>query len=171
MLDIQLIRDNPKLVKEKSAQKGYDVDIQQLLGFDKERLELLQQAEDLRRQRNEMTARTKGKKPSEEQIKAGRELKDKLADLEHRLASIEKEYEILLKSVPNMPLDDVPVGTSEDDNKVMGTYGEKPEFGFKPKTHMEIGLNKGWIDKERAVKVAGSRFVYLKGDMVRLEMA
>jgi seryl-tRNA synthetase len=171
MLDIQFIRDNPKLVKEKSAQKGYDIDIEQLLGFDKERLELLQQAEDLRRQRNELAAQTKGQKPGEDQIKAGRELKDKLADLEHRLGSVEKEFEILLKSVPNMPLDDVPVGASEDENKVMGTYGDKPEFDFKPKTHMDIGLDKGWIDKERAAKVAGSRFVYLKGDMVRLEMA
>lgn len=171
MLDIQFIRDNPKLVKEKSAQKGYDVDIEQLLGFDKERLELLQQTEDLRRQRNELASQTKGQKPGEDQIKAGRELKDKLADLEHRLGSVEKEFEILLKSVPNMPLDDVPVGASEDENKIMGTYGDKPEFDFKPKTHMEIGLNKGWIDKERAAKVAGSRFVYLKGDLVRLEMA
>jgi len=171
MIDIQLIRENPKLVQEKAKQKGYEVDIQQLLGFDKERLELLQQVEDLRRQRNEMTAKTKGQKPSGEQVKAGRELKDKLADLEHRLGSIEQEFIVLLKEIPNMPLDDVPVGKSETENKVMATVGDKPTFDFKPKTHVEIGLAKGWIDKERAAKVAGSRFVYIKGNLAKLEFA
>lgn len=171
MLDIQFIRENPKLIKEKSAQKGYKVDIDQLLGFDKERRELLLQVEDLRRQRNELTTKSRGQKPSEDQVKSGRELKDKLADLEHKLSSVGKELDILLKKVPNMPLDEVPVGASEDENKVIETVGKKPEFDFKPKTHIEIGINKGWIDKERAAKVAGSRFVYLKGDLVRLEFA
>lgn len=171
MLDIQFIRENPKLVKEKAGQKGYDADIQQLLGFDKERRELMSRVEDLRRQRNELTAKTKGKKPSDKQIKAGRELKDKLADLEHRLGSIEKEFTALLKEVPNMPLQDVPVGKTENENKVMATVGDRPEFGFKPKTHVQIGETKDWIDKERAAKVAGSRFAYIKGDLARLEFA
>lgn len=171
MLDIQFIRDNPELVAEKSKQKGYEVDIQQLLGFDKERRELLRQTEDLRRQRNELTAQTKGQKPSEEQVKAGRELKDKLADLEHKLASIEKEYEELLKTVPNMPLDSVPVGASEEENKVVKTVGEPAKFDFKPKNHAQLAEAKGWLDKERAAKVAGSRFAYLKGDLVQLQFA
>jgi seryl-tRNA synthetase len=171
MLDIQFIRENADLVAEKSKQKGYEADIQQLLGFDRERRELLQQVEDLRRQRNDLTAQTKGKKPSEEQVKAGRELKGQLANLEHKLASIEKEYEVLLRQVPNIPLDEVPVGASEADNVAIKQWGEKPEFDFKPKNHWQIGEAKGWIDKERATKVAGSRFVYLKGDLALLEFA
>jgi seryl-tRNA synthetase len=171
MLDIQFIRDNAELVAEKSKQKGYEVDIQQLLGFDKERRELTRQVEDLRRQRNELTAQTKGKKPSDDQVKAGRDLKDKLADLEHQRASIEKEFTELLNKVPNMPLDDVPVGASEADNTVVKTWGEKPKFDFKPRNHWQIGEAKGWIDKERAGKVAGSRFAYIKGDLVLMEFA
>jgi seryl-tRNA synthetase len=171
MLDIQYIRDNPELVAEKSKQKGYDVDIQQLLGFDKERRKLLRQVEDLRRQRNEQTAQTKGQKPSEEQINQGRELRDQLGDVEHKLESIDKEYRTLLKAVPNMPLDDVPVGASEDENVVAKTVGEKPSFDFQPKTHWEIGSERDWIDKERAAKVTGSRFAYIKGDLVLLQLA
>ena len=171
MLDIQFIRDNPELVAEKSKQKGYDVDVQQLLGFDKERRELLRQVEDLRRQRNELTATTKGQKPSEEQIKQGRELRDRLGDVEHKLESIEKEYQILLKAIPNMPLDDVPVGASEEENVVAKTVGEKTQFDFQPKTHWEIGFERGWIDKERAAKVTGSRFAYIKGELVQLQLA
>lgn len=171
MLDIQFIRENPELVADKSRQKGYEVDIQQLLGFDKERRELLQQAEDLRRQRNELTAQTKGQKPSEEQIAQGRELRDQVNDIEHKLESIGEEFELLLKKVPNMPLDDVPIGASEDDNAVVKTVGEPTSFSFQPKTHWQIGEERDWIDKERAAKVTGSRFAYLKGDLVQLQMA
>lgn len=171
MLDIQFIRDNPELVAEKAKQKGYDVDITQLLGFDTERRELLQQVEDLRRERNELAAAMKGGKPSDEQIAAGRELRDKLGDFEHKLAAIEKEFVDLLHAVPNMPADDVPVGASEDENQVAKTVGEPTAFDFKPKTHWEIAEAKDWIDKERAAKIAGSRFAYIKGDLVRLQFA
>lgn len=171
MLDIQFIRDNPELVAEKSRQKGYEVDIRQLLGFDVERRTLLQQTEDLRRQRNELGGQTKGQKPSEEQVNAGRELKDKLANLEHQLAAIDIEFQLLLKKVPNMPLDDVPVGSAEGENVVTKQVGDKPQFDFEPKQHHQLAEPKGWIDKERAAKIAGSRFAYLKGDLVRLQFA
>lgn len=171
MLDIQFIRDNPELVAEKSKQKGYEADIQQLLGFDKERRELSRQVEDLRRQRNELTEQTKGKKPNDGQIKQGRLLRDKLGNIEHKLASIEKEFETLLKTVPNMPADDVPVGASEEENQISKTVGEPPKFDFQPKNHAEIAEGRGWLDKERAAKVTGSRFAYLKGDLVQLQFA
>ena len=171
MLDIQYIRDNAELVQEKSKQKGYDVDIQQLLGFDTKRRELLQQVEDLRRQRNEIAESMKGQRPGDEQVARGREIKTHLGDLEHQLSAVEQEFVDLLKKVPNMPLDDVPVGASEDENVIASTVGEPPKFDFEPKNHWEIGQAKGWMDKERAAKVAGSRFAYLKGDLVLLEFA
>jgi seryl-tRNA synthetase len=171
MLDIQFMRDNADVVAEKSAQKGYAVDIQQLLGFDAERRELLGQVEALRQQRNELTGQNKGQKPSEEQMAVGRELKEKLGDLEHKLSAIELEFETLLKAVPNMPLDDVPVGDKEEDNVVAKTVGEPRQFDFTPKHDYELGESKDLIDKERAAKIAGSRFAYLKGDLVRLQFA
>jgi seryl-tRNA synthetase len=171
MLDIQFIRDNRELVAQKAKQKGYAVDITQLLGFDEERRKLLLETEDLRRQRNELTDQTKGQKPSEQQITAGRELRDKLGDAEHRLEAIDKEFTDLLKKVPNMPLDDVPLGQAEADNVVAKTWGEKTKFDFQPRTHVEIGEARGLIDKERAAKVTGSRFAYIKGDLVRLQFA
>ncbi|HUY84953.1 MAG TPA: serine--tRNA ligase [Candidatus Dormibacteraeota bacterium] len=171
MLDIQFVRDNAELVAKKSKQKGYDVDVEQLLGFDRERRELLQQVEDLRRQRNELSSQTKGQKPSDEQVKAGRDIKDKLAKLEHQLAAIDKEFVELLKQVPNMPLDDVPVGSSEDENQVAKKVGESPKFDFEPKNHAQIAEAKGWLDKERAAKVTGARFAYIKGDLVQLQFA
>lgn len=171
MLDIQFVRENPELVQEKSKQKGYDIDVQQLLGFDGKRRELQQQVDELRQQRNEIAESMKGGRPSDEQVAKGREVKEQLADLEHQFASIDQEFTDLLKKVPNMPLDSVPVGATEAENVEVKVVGEKPQFDFDPKNHAEIAEAKGWLDKERAAKIAGARFVYIKGDLVRLEMA
>ena len=171
MIDIQFIRENPELVAEKSKQKGYEVDITQLLGFDVKRREMQAQAEELRRRRNELADATKGQRPSDEQVAQGREIKEQLSGLEHQLNAIEQEFTVLLKAVPNMPLEDVPVGASEDENVISKEVGTKKEFGFEPKNHWELGNQRMLIDKERATKVAGSRFAYIKGDLVFLQMA
>ena len=168
MLDIQFIRDNAKLVAEKSRQKGFDVDIGKLLELDEKRRRLIGEVEELRAKRNELSG---SKKPSTEQITKGRELKEKIAKTEDELGKTEQEFNVLLKKVPNMPTDDVPVGSTEQDNKVIKTVGEKPKFSFEPKNHAELGEALGFIDKERAAKVAGSRFAYIKGDLVKLQFA
>jgi seryl-tRNA synthetase len=167
MLDIQFIRDNPELVAEKSRQKGYEADVQQLLGFDGERRQLRQQVEDLRRQRNELSGQTKGQKPSDDQVKAGRELKDKLADLEHKLSSIEQQFIILLKDVPNVMPDDTPEG-GEENNRQEKQWGEPRQDDVVD--HLSWGEERGLIDFERGAKVAGAKFYYLKGDLVHLEL-
>lgn len=171
MIDIQLVRDNPELVREKSKQKGYDVDIDQLLGFDSKRKELLLNVEDLRRRRNELSENTKGQRPSDEQVAEGRRIKNELIDLEHQLSAVEQEFEALLKSIPNMPLDHVPVGSTEEENIVTKSWGEKPHFDFEPKTHWALADERDLIDKERAAKISGNRFAYLKGGLVRLQFA
>jgi seryl-tRNA synthetase len=171
MLDIQFIRDNPELVATKSAQKNYPVDIEHLLVLDGERKSKLTQIEELRRRRNEQATALKNGRPSEEQIAAGRQLKEELSGLETELARIDDQYFSLLKKVPNLPTEDVPVGATEDENVVVKTVGIPREFDFTPKSHWEIGESRGFIDKERAAKVTGSRFGYLKGDLVKLHFA
>ncbi len=171
MIDIQVVRDNPEAVKQKSLQKGYDIDVDQLLGFDGKRRELLQQVEELRRQRNELNEATKGQRPGDEQIAKGREIKDQLGHLEHQLSAIELEFETLLKQVPNMPLDHVPVGASEEENVVVKTVGEQHNYDYEVKPHWDLLNAKDMMDKERATKIAGTRFIYLKGDIVRLQFA
>lgn len=171
MIDIQLIRDNPDLVAEKAKQKGYETDTQQILGFDKEKRELSGKVEELRKRRNELSSKANGQKPTEEQIDEGKKIKDDLLDAEHQLDAISESLSKLLEKVPNMPLEDVPVGQSEKDNVVDKTVGEKPNFDFQPKNHAEIAENNGWLDKKRAAKVAGSRFAYIKGPLVSLQFA
>jgi len=171
MLDIQYIRENAEFVKEKSAQKGYKVDIDQLLELDGQRRNRLTQIDELRNRRNTMAAEFKNSKPNEEQIAAGRQLKDELSQIETDLGLIDEKYWQLLKAVPNMPLEDVPVGASEDENVVAKQVGVKREFDFEVKTHWELAEALDLIDKERATKVAGPRFAYIKGDLVKLQFA
>lgn len=171
MLDIQFIRENPQKVKEAAANKNISVDIDKLLELDHKRRELLQEVEKLRKARNETAAQMKNGQPSPELIAEGKRIKETLSELESQLDPTESAYIELLKAVPNIPLDSVPVGKTEDENVVVKQVGNKPEFNFTPKNHWEIAETKDWIDKERGAKIAGSRFVYLKGNLVLLEFA
>ena len=171
MLDIRFVRENAAAVQEKSQQKGYAVDVAHVLSLDESRRELQVKADALRQERNELAAGLKNTKPTPEQIERGKALKTELAEVEDHLRVVDTEFTAAFKKIPNMPMADVPLGQSEDDNVVARTIGELPKFGFTPKNHWQIAEAKGWIDKSRAAKVAGSRFAYLKGDIVRLERA
>jgi len=173
MLDIQFIRDNPQTVQEKARQKGYEVNIDDLLRTDENRRTLLTEVENLRRRRNEHSDKIKqaGGKPDQSLIEQGKAIKDDLAVKEQQLGVLEDQYLTLLKAVPNMPADDVPVGSSEDENVVAKKVGEPTAFDFTPKEHWQIAEPRDLIDKERAAKVSGSRFAYIKGDLVRLQLA
>ena len=167
MIDIQFIRDNPERVAEKSKQKGYDIDVTQLLGFDTERRELQQQVDGLRQERNEIAASMKGGKPSDDMIAKGKEVKDKLGHLEQQLTIIEEKYITLLNKVPNLTFDDVPIGGEEDSVEIK-QWGGQPTGA---KDHLDLATEKGWVDFERGAKVAGAKFYYLKGDLALLENA
>ncbi len=167
MLDIQFIRDNKDLVREKSKQKGYDIDLDQLLGFDNERRELLKQVEELRRQRNELVSSSGGQKPSEEQVAKGRELKDQLSTLEPKLSAVELEFIELLKNVPNPHFDDVPIGGEEASVEIK-KYGEQVSGADN---HLDFAIKRDWVDFDRGAKVAGTKFYFIKGDLALLENA
>lgn len=173
MLDIRFIRDHAEAVQKNAAQKNYSVDIDQLLQLDGQRRELSARADELRERRNTNAAKMKGVqgKPDQAIIDEGKAIKTELAELEERLGSLEEETLKLQKAVPNMVLEDVPVGATEDENVIAKTVGEPTTFAFEPRNHWQIAEQRDWIDKERAAKVAGSRFAYIKGDLVKLQFA
>jgi len=171
MIDIAFIRENPDTVKQAAINKNVDIDIDRLLALDQQRREQISKIEELRANRNQLSAASKGQRPTDEQINQSTKLKEQLAELESSFEKVGTEFKELLLAVPNIPTPDTPVGKSEDENVVVKTVGEKPEFDFVPKTHAEIAEAHDWIDKPRAAKVAGSRFLYLKGSLVRLQFA
>lgn len=172
MLDIRYIRDNAENVQKNAEAKGYShISIADLLKLDDNRRTLQWQVDELRERRNANAAKMKGGRPEQSVIDEGKQIKVELADREELLRSAEIEYTEYLKKVPNMALDFVPIGTSEEENVVSKTVGELLTFDFEPKNHAQIAEAKGWLDKERAAKVAGSRFAYIKGDLFMLEWA
>lgn len=172
MIDIRLIRDNPEAVATNAKNKGYDIDIKQLLDLDEERRSLQQQVDELREKRNQNSSKMKsGGKPDQDTIDEGKQIKIALAEREGYLAKVDEAFTELFKKVPNMAADDVPYGASEDENVVAKTVGDKPSFDFAPRNHYEIAEQRDWIDKNRAAKVSGARFAYIKGDLVKLQLA
>lgn len=171
MLDINYIRDNRQKVEDAIKNKGYTIDLDEILQLDDARKELSQKTDILRQERNQISSQMKNGQPDQVLISRGKEIKQELSSLEEKLSSVESDFLAKLKTVPNVPCDDVPVGLSEDENEVAEVCGEPTKFNFEPKNHYEIGQARGWIDKERASKVTGARFAYIKGEMVSLQMA
>jgi len=171
MLDIKYIRENADEVKQFSVDKSVKVDVDTLLENDGKMRGLNERLDALRAERNEIASAGKKARPTDEQIARGRELKSEIEVLEKEYKEAESGFTKLIKEIPNKPWGDVPVGFSEDENKVEETIGEPTKFDFEPKNHYEIAVHKGWIDKERASKVVGARFAYIKGDLVKLQMA
>ncbi|MEI6850490.1 MAG: serine--tRNA ligase [Candidatus Saccharibacteria bacterium] len=171
MLDIRYIRDNADAVQLNAQNKGYDVDIKKLLDLDSERRQKLIEVDEFRAKRNENISSANGSRPTEDSIAQGKVIKEKLGEIELQLKTLNSDYMSLLKQVPNMSSPDVPVGKSEDENVVVKTIGSIPKFDFVALNHSEIATKRGWLDKERAAKVTGSRFAYVMGDLVKLQFA
>lgn len=171
MLDITYIRDNREQVAAAARNKNIEVDLDKLFNLDEQRRDLTQTADNLRQQRNQHADSIKGGKPSQEQIEAGKQIKESLMRVEGELTPVETEFTELLKQVPNVPSDDTPIGKTEEENQVVFEWGDKPKFDFEPKNHWEIAQLSGWIDKERAAKVSGARFAFLLGPLVELQLA
>lgn len=174
MLDIKLIRENPDKVKEACRKKRVEVDIDKLLEVDKKRRELLQAIEDMRAKKNSANEEIKMAKTKEEKeviILKMRELDINSDRVTGDFEIIDKEFQSLMYSIPNIPDDSVPEGRDDRDNVILREEGGKTKFNFKPRDYLEIAENLDLIDVERAAKVAGSRFGYLKREAVLLEFA
>ncbi len=168
MLSINFIRENQTLVEKSAKEKGYSgVDIPALLALDDQRKVLLQDVEALRQERNQISAQMKNGKPEPELIKKAKEIKTKLAEVEPQLADLEQEIQTLLKQVPNIIFDDVPLG-GEEANVEIAKWGENKPSGVD---HLDYALSRDWVDFERGAKVAGAKFYYLKNGLALLENA
>ena len=170
MLDINFIRDNVELVKQAAASKNVTIDVNRLLELDAERRALQQTVDTTAHQRNELAKTTKGK-PAPRLVALGKKLKQELAQQEKALAEVTATYRQLLEQVPNIPSEDTPIGPDDTANKILRSSGTKPEFDFEPRDHMALGVLLDVIDSKTAAAVSGSRFVYLKGELVQLQFA
>jgi len=173
MLDIKFIRQNPEKVKKEVKKKGVIIDIDEILSLDKRRRKLQLKIDGIRAQKNKVSKeitklRDEEKKEILEKMK---KLDVKEEFLEKEFKETEKKLREKMAKVPNLPLDEVPVGKDERDNVVLREVGKIPEFDFEIKDHLEIGENLDIIDTKRAAKISGTRFGFLKREAVLLEFA
>lgn len=167
MLDIKFIRENKEIVKEAVKNKKAQVDVEELLELDKKRREIIESSELLKAEQNK---KSKGPQ-SPEKIEELKKLKERIKESENILSEAELRFEELMFKVPNIPSEDTPIGSDESANKVIRQVGKIPEFSFKPKEHWELGQQLGILDSERASKVSGARFVYMKGGLALMEFS
>ena len=179
MLDIKFIRENTERVKQNTLDKGYkNVDIDRVIELDQERKALGQEIDSLRSRRNEIANSMKitKSKPSSELIAKGKELKEKISALEDKYRHIDQDFMTILKSIPNILQDDVPIG-EEGEDEVVKEWGKditEKRFGSSmigAEDHLDFANRKDWVDFERGTKVAGTKFYFLKGELALLENA
>ncbi|MEX0621808.1 MAG: serine--tRNA ligase [Candidatus Woykebacteria bacterium] len=163
MLDIRFIRENQKEVENTVKRRGMNVPLAHLVEKDQQRRKLIQEVDELRGEKKSAADGHDEKK--------GREVKEKLSELEGSLRVVEEELEDHLERVPNLLSPQVPEGKDERDNKELKKWGSPKNFEFKPKNHIEIGKNLDIINQEFSAKSSGHGFYYLLGDGARLELA
>src|SRR3989339_285552 len=171
MLDIKYIKDNLNKVKEAAKNKNISIDIDLLLEIDEKRRKFQTDADTLRAERNELAKSAGKERPSEEQIKKGKEIKERILELENALSDITIKYEELMVKVPTITSEDTPIGKDDAENVEIFKWGEPTKFDFTPKSHVEIAQDLDLFDLERGAKIAGYRGYYVKNEAVSLQMA
>ena len=175
MLDPKIIRDEPEKIKKMLKDRVVDFDFDKMLELGKKRRSLMQETDELRQKRNKMSITIGQAKKSNEDASSlltdmGKISKD-LDKLEQLQKTVESDYTNLAFSIPNMIHKSVPIGSDESTNVEVRKWGETPKFDFDVKGHEEIAEKLNILDIQRASKIAGARFYYLKGDLVKLANA
>ena len=178
MLDIRLIRENPELVRNNLKKRGDPDNLKMLDGLidcDRKWRQYLTDLNNLRHERRQVTAKIaeakkKGTDASSEMLKA-KEVDGKITKIEKQVTETEEKVDEYLMRLPNLLHETVPLGKDENENVEIRRWGDVPKFAFPIKDHIDLGLNLNIVDIERAGKIAGARFFYLRGDAVLLDVA
>jgi seryl-tRNA synthetase len=166
-------------VRSALARRGAAEQLDDLIGVDERRRELNTRIDAIRADQNKLSGEieeaARAGKVNEPEFAEARErssaLKAELKELEPQLGELDERRDELLASLPNLPDPEAPAGETDEDNVTLREVGERPDFGFEPVDHLELGQRHGWIEMEAAANASGSRFAYLLGDLVVLEFA
>jgi seryl-tRNA synthetase len=175
VLDINLIRENPELVRDALRKRQADPNpVDQVLELDEQRRILIQQVEGLKAERNTVSkeiARMKDQSERQGKIDQMRTVGERIEALDMNLREVDNQLDVLMSEIPNIPDPDVPLGIDESQNVIIKTVGELPEYDFDPQPHWDLGPALGIINFEQGVKITGSRFYVLSGAGARLQRA
>jgi seryl-tRNA synthetase len=172
MLDIKFIRENKDIVQAGAKKKHVEIEIEKLIALDDMRLRELKEVEDLRSEVNRVSndiARDQDSASKIQLIEEMRAVKEDIKVKEEKLKGTVEEWQKMMVQVPNVPDISVPDGDNDEQNMEVRGWGEKPQFSFTPKSHVELMLMHDMADYERGSKVAGFRGYFMKNDGARLE--
>ena len=175
MLDPKIIKEDSQRVREMLRARSLEFDLDGLIESDKKRRDLIIKTDELRKEKNniasEIAQKKKEKKDISTILEKMKSISKELAELEYLQEETRKKYDRLSLTVPNLIHDSVPIGVDDTANKEIRKWGKVPEFNFKINDHIDISENLDLVDLERAAKVSGARFYYLKNDLVRLNQS
>jgi len=176
MIDLKLLKENPQVIKEMLKHRNLDFPIDELINLDKKRRELIVQTQEIKHKKNNLAnsiaIKKKNKHDPKAELEEMRVVGRKIVSLDKEKATIELKFRRLIMILPNIIDKSVPVGNNENDNLVIKREEDgKKRFGFKPKDHIDIATNLDLIDLERASKISGARFYFLKNELVMMNQA
>jgi seryl-tRNA synthetase len=175
MLDPKIIKDNPQIIRDMLKVRNVKFDFDKLIDVDQKRREFILKTDELRKKKNQVALEIAQKKKAGEDASSilaeMKNISTELTKLESLQVEIEKKYSNLALTIPNLIHESVPIGKDETANIEIKKWGKIPEFDFKINDHIDISENLDLVDLERAAKVAGARFYYLKNDLVRLNQS
>src|ERR671921_1032096 len=173
MLDLRFVRENADAVAENCKNRGVVADVALVVGLADRRSELIQELNELKQRQNQLAKAVGGERDPERRenlIADSRRTKELIPEKEAELSAVEGRLREEMLKIPNMTHPDAPIGQDETENAEIRRVGEIPDFGFEPKDHVELGESLGIVDFEAGTKVAGSKFYFLRGDAVLLEL-
>jgi len=175
MLDPKIIKENPEIIRDMLKARSVDFDLDGLIKSDQRRRELIIKTDEVRKKKNQLALDISQKKKVGEDassiLSEMKNISEDLTKLESEQQIIENAYSRLALTIPNLVDESVPIGVDENANKEIRKWGTIPSFDFKINDHIDISENLDLVDLERAAKVAGARFYYLKNDLVRLNQS
>ena len=175
MLDPKIIREEPEIIRKMLKNRAIDFDFDGLVQFDKQRRELIIKTDELRKKRNDVSLEIAQKKKAGQDsaplLEMMKEVSQKLEEMEKTQNKVELDYKKLALTIPNLIHESVPIGADQTANKEIKKWGEPPRLDFKVKDHVDFSTSLDLVDLERAAKVAGARFYFLKNDLVKLNQA
>ena len=175
MLDPKLIKEKPEIIRNMLKSRAVEFDLEELIESDQKRREFIIKTDELRKKKNQVAITISEKKKAGEDASSilaeMKNISNELTKLESEQEEIEKKYLKLASTIPNLVDKSVPLGIDDSSNKEIKKWGNIPKFDFKIKDHIDISEDLNLVDLERAAKVAGARFYYLKNDLVRLNQA
>ncbi|MBM3705837.1 MAG: serine--tRNA ligase, partial [Actinobacteria bacterium] len=173
MIDLDSFRKNPEIYRQEIKKRNMKIDVDSDLALDEKRRSLIFKVDQLRTRKNDASKLIPGLSSSEKQkiIEDMKSINDSLVIQEKELSETEMLFFEKMSAYPNISHSSVPEGKDENDNVVAAVVGDIPDFGFKPRNHIELGIGLDIIDEDRARKISGSRFIFLKNENVKLQFA